>query len=129
MRTLNKKVLPVVRVLPAKCNEGDKYHKINFNGYSLSMFEEKRKENDSFKFYRVLDGLSMFDIAVSKNDNDVIIPVKMFHDIDQTWWTFCQCGSDGLVIFPEQTTVKEHEIFVLFTETFLQYANIYHKIV
>lgn len=129
MRTLNKKVLPIVRVLLAKCNKSEDGHQIQNGIHRLGMIEQKNKSNASFRFYRIYDGISMFDIAVSKLDADKIIPVTIFIDRDYGWMVFCSCASSGEVIFKDQSDQKAHDVFCIFIQKFFQYANIYHKIV
>jgi hypothetical protein len=128
MRTINKKVLPVVRVLLAKCNENEFYH-VQTGLNELTIRRLMPRCNDAFDIYSVSDNqLICFEMAVSKLNSDIVIPYKFYHEVDETYYTLCYPNSDGEVSYP--TAFHEQSQFVLCTsvETFFQYQNLHHKI-
>lgn len=129
MKTLSTKVLPQVRVLLQKCRESKEQEAhLKNDCQHLSVFKTITV-NPKFDFYKVSDGeLIVFHMAVLKENQDSIIPYSYYHDVEDSWFTYCKFLDNGDVEFKRGHSYYQEE-FCRSIETFFQYANIYHNIV
>lgn len=131
MKTLNKKVLPTLRVLIHQCNASGvgSLHLLSKDGnQKLAMREITEKKNPKFDFYQITDGkFLVIDIAVLKENRDSIVPYKYYDDDNEKWETLVEFTDDGLMIVDK---INEHHqgVFCYWMNIWFELINTFHKI-
>jgi len=129
MRTLNTKVLPVMRVLLQKCNEAEQAYFHLENGNHEIAVKRLGDSNPLFEFYELSDTKLLARIAVLKANRDSIVPYQYWDDEKDLPVKMVEFNSDGFMYFKGIEDQYYQRVFCSWTTHWINILNEIHRFV